>query len=53
VWVIDGDEATRVPVRFGRASPTVIEVLNGLEAGDEIILSELPGIGEAERIRLR
>ena len=53
VWRIVGDEATRVPVRFGRASPTVIEIESGLEPGDRIILSELPGIGEAERIRLR
>ncbi len=53
VWRIEGTEAARVPVRFGRASPTVIEVQAGLRQGDVVILSELPGIGEAERIRLR
>ena len=53
VFRIEGAEATRVPVRFGRASPTVIEVRAGLRPGDVIVLSELPGIGEAERIRLR
>lgn len=54
VWKLTGpDEAVRVPVRFGRASQTVIEVREGLAPGDVIILSELPNIGEAERIRLR
>ena len=53
VWRIEGDEASRIPVRFGRSSPTVIEIQNGLRQGDVIILSELPGVGEAERIRLR
>ena len=55
VWRIteDGTEAARVPVRFGRASPTVIEVQEGLAEGDPIILSELPGVGDADRIRLR
>lgn len=53
VWRVDADGAARVPVRFGRSSPTVIEVRDGLAAGDVIILSELPGVGEAERIRLR
>ena len=53
VWRLEDDGAVRVPVRFGRASPTVIEVANGLAEGDVIILSELPGVGEAERIRLR
>lgn len=53
VWRIDADGAARVPVRFGRSSPTVIEIEAGLAAGDVIILSELPGVGEAERIRLR
>ena len=53
VWRVQGDEALRTPVRFGRASPTVIEVTDGLAEGDVIILSELPGVGEAERIRLR
>ena len=55
VWkLVDGGaEAVRVPVRFGRSSSTVIEVLEGLAPGDVIILTELPGVGDAERIRLR
>ena len=53
IWRVIGDEAVRIPVRFGRASATVIEIQNGLQQGDVIILSELPGVGEAERIRLR
>src|SRR5688500_2459737 len=53
VWRLEGDGAVRLPVRFGRSSPTLIEVREGLVEGDVIILSELPGVGEAERIRLR
>lgn len=55
VWRVadGGSSAERVAVRFGRASPTNIEVRDGLRAGDVIILSELPGVGDAERIRLR
>lgn len=55
VWRVaeGGREAMRVPVRFGRASPTVVEVREGLVAGDVIVLSELPGVGDVDRIRLR
>jgi len=49
----DGDEAFRVTVRLGRSSVKEIEILEGLEEGDTIILSDLSRVQDADRIRLR
>jgi HlyD family secretion protein len=48
-----GRTATRVSVVVGRVSAKQIEVLGGLHAGDQVILTELPQIAHAETIRLR
>lgn len=48
-----GEEAVRVPVKFGRSSATLIEILSGLEAGDELILSDTSAQDEYDRIRLQ
>ncbi len=48
----EGREATRTVVRLGRASVNSAEVLDGLKAGDNVILSELPGQDQNQRIRL-
>jgi len=48
----DGKEATRVPVRFGRASVSAIEILNGLKLGDKVILSDMSAQDRFSRIRL-
>ena len=44
--------ATRVPVRLGRASVSVIEVQQGLSEGDQIILSDTSQWDEFDRLRL-
>jgi len=49
----DGGEAIRVPVRLGRSSVNEIEVLEGLQEGDVIILSDLSRVQDADRIRIR
>jgi multidrug resistance efflux pump len=51
--VDDGKYAIRVPVRFGRASVTTIEVSEGLEVGDQIILSDMSQWDDVDRIRLK
>jgi beta-lactamase regulating signal transducer with metallopeptidase domain len=48
----DGNEAERVSVKFGRASVQTIEILGGLKEGDKIILSDMSGVGNADRVRL-
>lgn len=49
----DGSEATRVKVRFGRGSVSHIEVLEGLQPGDRIILSDASAWDGADRIQLK
>jgi HlyD family secretion protein len=51
--VDDGGEAVRVSVKLGRASVNTIEVLNGLQAGDKVILSDMSQWDTFDRIRLR
>ena len=47
----DGKEATRVKVRLGRSSVNAIEVLEGLQVGDHVILSDMSSI-DGDRVRL-
>ncbi|MFN0069291.1 MAG: efflux RND transporter periplasmic adaptor subunit [Limisphaerales bacterium] len=49
----DGREAVRVPVRLGRASVSTIEILEGLVAGEQIILSDMSQWDAHQRVRLR
>lgn len=45
--------AERVSVRLGRTSVNAVEILAGLEAGDEVVLSDMSQWDEFNRIRLR
>jgi len=51
---IDADSglALRVPVRLGRASVSLIEVAQGLQPGDQIILSDTSQWDEYDRLRI-
>ncbi len=48
----DGNYATRVPVRVGRASVNSIQVLEGLNAGDTVILSDMSRWDTSDRLRI-
>jgi multidrug resistance efflux pump len=48
----DGNGATRVPVKAGRASVNSIQVLEGLREGDTVILSDMSRWDNVDRIRL-
>jgi HlyD family secretion protein len=51
--VVDGGNgAIRVPVRLGRSSVTTIEILEGLQIGDQVILSDMSQWDTYDRIRL-
>jgi HlyD family secretion protein len=51
--IIDkGAAAIRVPVRLGRSSVSTIEILDGLNVGDQIILSDMSRWDTHDRIRL-
>jgi beta-lactamase regulating signal transducer with metallopeptidase domain len=51
--VDEGTAADRVTVKFGRASAETIEVLDGLKVGDKVILSDMSGWQQFERIQLK
>jgi HlyD family secretion protein len=51
--VKDGEEAIRVPVELGRSSVTTIEIVSGLQAGDQVILSDTSAQDGYDRIRLQ
>lgn len=48
----DGKEAVRLPVKFGRSSVNSIEILNGLQVGDTVVLSDMSRWDGFDRIRL-
>jgi HlyD family secretion protein len=51
--VNDGAEAVRVNVKLGRSSVTTIEVVQGLQVGDKVILSDMSAVDNFDRIRLK
>ena len=48
----EGDGATRTRVRLGRASVNTIEVVGGLQPGDQVVLSDMLAWDEFERVRI-
>ncbi len=48
----DGKTAVRVPVKVGRASVNSIQVLEGLQEGDTVILSDMSRWDATDKIRL-
>ena len=49
----DGKSATRVQVRVGRVSANAVEIVQGLQAGDKIVLSDVTLPDNAERFRIK
>jgi HlyD family secretion protein len=47
-----GKEAVRVPVKLGRSSVSLIEIVGGLQVGDQVILSDMSQWDAHGRIRL-
>ncbi len=48
----DGRTATRVPVELGKSSVNTIEIISGLEIGDQVILNDISQYEDYDRIRL-
>jgi HlyD family secretion protein len=48
----EGKTAVRVPVKLGRSSVNTIEILEGLQPGDQVILSDTSAWDEFKRLRL-
>ena len=49
----DGSEAVRVNVKLGKSSVNTIEILQGLNVGDKVILSDMTQWDAYDRVRLR
>jgi len=49
----DGSEASRVNVKLGRTSVNTVEIVQGLQVGDRVILSDMSQWDTYDRIRLK
>jgi hypothetical protein len=45
--------AVRVPVKFGRSSVSSLEVVSGLSAGDQVVLSDMSAWNEVDRVHIQ
>ena len=50
--VDEGNGAVRVPVKLGRTSVSAVEIVQGLEVGDLVILSDMSAWDGHERVKL-
>jgi HlyD family secretion protein len=48
----DSSTAIRVPVELGKSSVSTIEIVRGLEVGDQVILSDISQFEDFDRVRL-
>jgi HlyD family secretion protein len=48
IYVLEGDKAVRRPVKIGRQNPQHYEVLEGLKAGEKVIISSYETYGNNE-----
>ncbi|MEM8547253.1 MAG: efflux RND transporter periplasmic adaptor subunit [Pseudomonadota bacterium] len=51
-YALDGDFAVRTPITTGAASATAIQVLEGLQEGDEIVISTLSVFEQQDQVLL-
>ena len=53
VFVVHGDRAVRTPVEIGLTSFEHYEILSGLDAGDEVIISDMSDYRKMQEVELR
>ncbi len=51
-WVVNGSTATRRPVQFGVSSLGEVEILQGLQPGEKVVVSGTDLFGDAERVSI-
>jgi len=49
----DGSEASRIQVKLGRTSVNTVEIVQGLQVGDQVILSDMSAWDNFDRVRLK
>lgn len=53
LYVLDGDRAVRRSVQTGVSSSQTIEIVDGLSAGDEVVISDMSAYAHLADIRIR
>jgi len=49
----DDSDAERINVKLGRSSVNTVEIVQGLQIGDKVILSDMSQWDNVDRIRLK
>lgn len=52
-FVVRGDDAVRVPVRFGLAGDDAIEIAEGLHEGEEVVISDMSDYADVADVRIK
>lgn len=52
-WLVRGENVVRTPVRFGLGGDESIEILDGANEGDEIVISDMSDYRDIETLRLK
>jgi HlyD family secretion protein len=52
VYVMEGDIAVRRPVRLGATSVNAVEILEGLQPGDRVVVAGTDSFEDAERVQV-
>lgn len=52
-WVVNDGVAAKRAIRLGASSTTAVEVLEGLQVGDRVVIAGVDLFSDAERVRLR
>jgi len=50
VYVVTGDMAQRTPVKVGLEKPDGVELLTGVTAGQDVLISAVYGLGEKAKL---
>lgn len=51
-WVVNGSSASRRPVQFGVSSLSEVEIVEGLQPGEKVVVSGTDLFGDAERVSI-
>jgi HlyD family secretion protein len=52
-FVVRGAYAVRVPVRFGLAGDDTIEIVDGLQEGDTVVISDMSQMEDVEKVKIK
>lgn len=53
LFVVNGDQLIKRKVRLGDSNFEYVEVVSGLEPGDEVVISDMASFKEKNKLKLR